>query len=141
MVNSARDLDVYLLGSESSGSLPLTLGTDTLGAFGPAAAVQRFVVKLFTRKGSIVTDPNRGTEFLRALKTGRIRTDADLAMAFNSAAHDVLVDLAGEGGDDDETPVEATLTSTDVSADTVRFSVNLRTAAGRLTSFEMPVTI
>ena len=141
MLSSVRDLDVYLLGSASNNNLPLLLGSDALGAYGPAEAVQRFVVRLFTRRGSIVTDPSRGTDFLRLLKTGRIRTEADLAMAFNSAAHDVLVALAGEGGDDDETPVEATLSSTQVSPDAVRFSVVLRTAAGRLTTFEMPVAV
>lgn len=141
MLSFERDIDVYLLGSVSDGRLPLRLGSDTMGAFGPAAAVQRFIVKLFTRKGSVVTDSDRGTDFLWSLKTGQVRTDADLAMAFNAAAHDVLVALAGEGGDDDERPVEATLVNTQVSADTIRFSVNLRTAAGRLTSFDLPVTI
>ena len=141
MLNSERDLDVYFLGTPTGGNLPLLLGSDALGAYGPAAAVQRFVVRLFTRKGSIVTEPERGTDFLWLLKTGHIRTEADLAMAFNAAAYDALVALSGEGGDDDELPVEATLSSMQVSPDAVRFSVVLRTAAGRLTSFDMPVTV
>ena len=141
MLNTERDIDVYLLGVVSNNSLPLSLGSDALGSYGPAEAAQRFIVKLFTRRGSVVTDPTRGTDLMRLLTTGRIRTEADLAMAFNSAAHDVLLDLAGEGGDDDELPVEASLIGTVGAPDSVMFSVSLKTAAGRLTSFDLPITI
>ena len=144
MLSTVRDVDAYFLGNVSGGSLPLQVGTDILGAYGAAEAVQRFVVRLFTKRGSIATDPERGTDLMQQLSSGKIRTEAALSMAFNAAAHDVLLALAAESGADgdaDELPVEASLTNVELLPDSVSFSVSLRTAAGRLTSFELPVSV
>ena len=139
--NTSRDVDAYFLGNVASGSLPLLLGEDILAAYGPVEAVQKFVVRLFTRRGSVLADPDRGTDLMRLLRTGKLRSEAELSMAFNSAAHDVLLSLAydqGSGGDPDELPVSAQLLGVDISPDAVRFSVSIMTAAGRLISFDLP---
>ena len=143
-LSTTRDVDVFLLGEMANGRLPLQIGTDVLAAYGPAAAVQRFVVKLFTRRGQIVNDEERGTDLLRLLTTGKLRTDADLSMAFNSAAHDALRALAVESsdsGDEDELPVEATLRGAQILPDSVTFSISLRMASGRLASFDLPFSM
>lgn len=143
-LNTTRDVDVFLLGEMANGQLPLRLGADVLAAYGPAAAVQRFVVKLFTRRDRVVNDNDRGTDLLRLLTTGKLRTEADLSMAFNSAAHDVLLAMAaesGDSGDRDELPVEATLNGVEILPDSVTFSISLRMASGQLTSFDLPFSM
>jgi len=142
MINSSRDVDAYLLGNVSKGILPLSFTADILASYGPAEAVQKFVVRLFTRKGSISTDTEKGTTLLQMLKSGRVRTEADAVMIFNSAAHDAILSLsAGLDGTEpsDEIPVDVKATSVSLMPDAVVISASMRVSSGALLSFSLPI--
>jgi len=142
MINSSRDVDAYLFGNVSKGILPLSFTADILASYGPAEAVQKFVVRLFTRKGSISTDTEKGTTLLQMLKSGRVRTEADAVMIFNSAAHDVILSLsAGLDGTEpsDEIPVDVKATSVSLMPDAVVISASMRVSSGALLSFSLPI--
>lgn len=52
--------------------------------------VQYVTAALLTEKGSDPYDPQYGTEFITAARTGAIRSDPDVALYFNLAASSVL---------------------------------------------------
>lgn len=62
---------------------------------------QRFLLELFTIKGSITFDPTRGSNFMLEARQGLIRTPTDVTAAFNRALIDINRSLTGEDTDSD----------------------------------------
>ncbi len=104
--------------------------------------VQRFTLVFLTEQGSVAGRPNYGTNFMTKLRQGRLRTDADVRVAYSSALMDVKRQLAVMVADDD--PPEqvfenAELISASVADGRVLLSVKLITAAGETPKFTIPV--
>ncbi len=142
MTAASRPIDVYLLGSVARGTLTLSLDNgDALGAYGPAAAVQKFLVNFLTRRGSNIAAPTRGTGFMQQMTSGRFRNEAEVTMGFSAAVSDVLSYLQGireDSDPDDEQPAAVTLTSVTLLADSVTIAATLITAAGTSVPFTVP---
>lgn len=58
---------------------------------------QMFILALLTRRGSVPTDPEYGTDFITTLWSGAVRTDAQLKSTFDFAVMDVSQYLARRG--------------------------------------------
>lgn len=141
MINTERDVDVYLLGPVASGSLPMEMSGDALAAYGAPEAVQKFLVRFLTRSGSVVTHEEQGTNFLWQLTTGKLRTESEVTMAFNAAAHDTVLALAAESAsdtDEDELPVDVRATDVTLTSDAVTVVASMSTAAGAILEFQLP---
>lgn len=57
---------------------------------------QRFIFELLTDKGSMPFAPTRGTNFVGRLRSGRLRTEHDVFVAFASSGLDLARSLKGE---------------------------------------------
>jgi hypothetical protein len=57
---------------------------------------QRFVLHLFTVKGSLLYRPNQGCVFVARLQSGQARTEADVFTAFAASLPDLNRNLAAE---------------------------------------------
>jgi hypothetical protein len=144
MIELGRDYDIYLLGNTVKGQLDMRVNKDGLLAFGPAAAVQKFLANFLLTRGTDVTSPSRGTLFMRQLVSGQLRTESQVTMAFATAAHDTLLYLAGIRGvdaDPDEEPVAVEVEHVVVAVNSVSVEASLRTAAGRTLNFSVPLSL
>lgn len=138
---NGRDVDAYVLGGVTRGQLPLTLSRDAHMAYGPALAVQKFLVNMLTTLGSIVTQPERGTDFMRQLVSGELRNETEVTMAFAAAATDTIRYLAGlrtDATDLDEEPLSVEVQAVNVLYDAVEIAATLTTASGRTIDFALP---
>lgn len=63
--------------------------------------VQRFIIELFTEKGSIPYMEQRGTGFMTEARLGYLRTQIDIFAAFSRALSDLKVSLSVAESSDD----------------------------------------
>lgn len=68
---------------------------------GAAKLGQRVVLELMTERGSIPYLKDRGTRLVTKMRSGRIRTEFDLFVAFAAASLDVSRNLRSEETEDD----------------------------------------
>lgn len=141
-----RLVDISLLGGISLGGVtqPPSPG-DGLVIAGILKLCQRFVLSLFTTRGSIIGLPERGCDFLPALRSGSLRTDYDIQSAFSAAAADIAVQLA-----DDETaemPADETFASASMDSvliaegsRAVTITVTIDSAAGSSRTLLVPLS-
>src|SRR5690606_30103881 len=62
---------------------------------------QRFLLELLTERGSMKHRPERGSSFMREVRSQRIRTVTELHAAFARGLLDVRRNLRGEDAEDD----------------------------------------
>ena len=130
--------DIYLLGSSARGRLSFQVDEDALEARGPAAAAQRFVTRLLTRRGSAAASPERGADLLRQLP--RLRGVMETTAFFTSAANRVIERLnTAADWPDDERLTGVSVNGVVRGRDHVTIRATLRTAAGTGVSLELPV--
>lgn len=79
--------------AEPGGSGKVATGLVKLG--------QRFLLELLTEQGSMPFQTTRGSTFMTELRTGRVRTPADLSAAFHRALINVRRNLIADELDDD----------------------------------------
>ena len=107
--------------------------------------VQRFVIELFTEKGSVQYDQNRGTLFMTQLRAGMLRTSADLFAAFSSAEVDIRNNLRLEeslnNDPADERYTSATLLRATLNGDTANMQIQIVSAAGTDRTLLYPLRI
>lgn len=98
---------------------------------GPQKVVQRFLLRLLKRQGSMRFLPSEGTQFMRDAQQGRWRTVADVSGSFYRAVSDIRLAMAAEESEDDppdERFLDATLLAVELTArDSVRLRVRIRT--------------
>jgi hypothetical protein len=61
---------------------------------------QRWLLEFMTARGSMPFLPERGADFIRAARQGRLRTEADVNVEFRFAVEDVRQNLVAEESDD-----------------------------------------
>ncbi len=84
--------------------LDLAFGNKERVVTGPQKLIQKWFISFLTKRGSIQTNPNYGTNFMRRLEQGRIITDADVRLEFSEAAGfvaDTLDEIDADKPDDE----------------------------------------
>jgi hypothetical protein len=105
--------------------------------------VQRWVLEFLTELGSMPFKATRGTQFMRQVRQGQLRTEADVIAAFNFAAVDVRLNLVNEeyaGMPDDERMGSAELLQVAILADHLQLTMQLTSQAGTARRFIVPVS-
>ncbi len=90
--------------------LGLSLFTDAGASaicVGVQKLAQRWLLEFLTELGSMPGLPRRGTDFMTLVRTGRLRTQTDVTIAFNFAAYTVRANLNKE--EDDTWPADERL--------------------------------
>jgi hypothetical protein len=148
---TGRTIDQLIFqGVAASGDQLITTGWGNAGEIctGVQKVAQTWTVLFFTELGSIPLDPTRGSTFIQAVRSGRIRVDDDVTAEFNLAAERIrrIMDQdAVEAGDlpDDERLDEATLVrfTLDLAMQYLAMTVNIQTMAGVNREIILPVSI
>ena len=110
---------------------------------GAALVVQRFLLELLTKLGSIAYKPTRGTLFLTQLESGKIRTETDLFGLFALSEMQARQTLKAEESStapDNERYSQATLTKVLLSPGSAQLSINVQSLAGS-TPILLPITV
>jgi hypothetical protein len=104
---------------------------------------QRFLIELLTEVGTIRYAPGRGTEFLRRVRQGFVRTEADLRAVFALAELAARTNLTAEE-DDDDPPDEryrsAALAGVLIAPQQVTMTVQLKSRA-EVAEFIVPLPL
>ncbi|MFA5525220.1 MAG: hypothetical protein WC992_00145 [Acholeplasmataceae bacterium] len=137
-----QPVDLYLLGEQDNGRLTLRVNRDAQVCRGPAAAAQKFIACLLTIRGSDVSAPHYGSDFMSRLTQGQLRNEAQITMAFSAAAHQVISYLRSfdARSPEDEQIVGADIEDMQLAADSLTIRVLLWTAAGE-TVFTLPFNL
>lgn len=148
---TGRTVDQLIFqGVKATGEQQLTLGWGTAGELctGVQKVAQTWTNLFFTDRNSIPLDPDRGSDFMRAVRMGRIQVNADIEAEFNIAAERIRRTMdqdAVEAGDlpDDERLDEAVLLDYDINRELSRLylKVKLRTMAGDSREIYLPVPV
>lgn len=149
---SGRKIDLLIFqGTQPAGDQKLTLAFGDAGEIttGIQKLAQMFTTLFLTERGSINSEPTRGTEFVTAVRRSRIRDESSLNSEFVMAAEAVRKFLAlieDEGGvPDDETFQSAVLDrfTLDEDAGQLTMFVRITSAAGssRIVFLPIPVPI
>lgn len=104
--------------------------------------VQRFLLALLTRVGSLRYAPTTGSTFLEDFDWDGWRTAADIQQSFYSALPDVrqqLVALEQNGDSLDERFDSAVLVGVNIQKGRVALNIKLKTRAGSTYAFAAPV--
>lgn len=104
--------------------------------------VQRFVIALFTIRGSVRANPEFGTDFLSRVTGGFVHNGTQLMAEFAAAEVELAPLLARESratDPADEVYRKATAISADVSRGHLRLRVQLETASETSVQFILPV--
>lgn len=107
---TGRSVDLLVFqGVEEAGKQPIDLAWGDTGYLctGVQKIAQTWLVLFITERGTVLNDPERGTNFLQAVRSGRIQVEEDIPAEFSMAADRVsrLMDQdAADAGDlpDDE---------------------------------------
>lgn len=107
---------------------------------------QRFLLELLTAKGSIPFRPERGTDFIREVQSGRIRSEQDATLSFNFALVDVQQNLQAEEDDftaipmpDDERFDRAELETLTLIGDFLQLTTTVFSLAGTSRTVVLPL--
>lgn len=125
-------LDQSLFGADAAGTI----------CTGIQKLAQRFVLELLTERGSLPYSPARGTTFMTRLRQGRLRSEADVFVAFGFALNDLELSLTAEeaGTDpDDERFASASLDKVFIEPGVVVLHVTVLSRAGTARKVILPV--
>lgn len=106
--------------------------------------VQRFVIELLTEQGSLHYEPDRGTLFILAIRSGTVRTEADLYAQFSSAEVDIRNHLRQEEDGtepEDERYVSASLLNVTLVGSTANLRIEIVSGAGESREFIFPLPV
>ena len=125
-------LDLSLFSEKTSGQI--TTGIQKLA--------QRWLLEFLTETGSMPGLPNRGTNFMRMVRQGRLRNYASIWAEFTFSAYTAGVNLSREETDqwdDDERYANAQLLSLAVLPSYANLSIAITSRAGSSRQVIMPV--
>ena len=144
-----RQYDVLALrGAVAAGSVELTQSlfdgaVDGEICVGIQKLAQRWILEFLTENGSMRFQPDRGCRFVTDLKTGRLRTIADVVTSFGFSAFTITNNLQLEETDempDDERFDRAELVETTISGDTVSLRVRVVSLAEDVREVILPIS-
>jgi hypothetical protein len=148
---TGRTVDQLIFqGVEPAGDQLLDLGWGDAGEMctGVQKVAQTWTILFMTDLGSIPLDLTRGSDFLQAVRSGRIQVDEDVEAEFNLAAARVRRTMDQDAADvddlpDDERLDEAVLVDVDIDQAMSRLylRVNIRTIAGDSRTIFLPVPV
>lgn len=128
-------------------SMGLTLTNPVMLTAGVQKLIQRYVIYLFTEKGSQASFPDFGTEFMTDVRKGIQTLDAFMH-AFNFANMEAITAIRKEQSSRSDLPdseILDTVLLTDIAlvreTATVSFTVKMLTAAGDDTEFVLPFNL
>lgn len=104
---------------------------------------QRFLLTFLTDLGSIRYRPDSGTDFMRSLRQGRIRTEADMRAVFALAELQARAQLQSEESTSDpadERYKKTTLTAMTITSGTIKLHVKTESRA-ESANFILPLPI
>lgn len=127
-------LNINLLSEEDGGQL----------VTGLQKLLQRFVLVMFTRKGTVLGDPTRGTNFMVDALLGRWKTAIGVRQSFVAAQADARRQLIGEELQTD--PLDerydiATLDSVTVERTAVNLHITVKSMNKTAYKFIAPITV
>jgi len=122
-------------------TVELSLGKSGLACEGVQKVLQSFMTQLLTEKGSVPSDPERGTDFLSAVTAGFVRNETLLKAQFGFAVSDIQRYLGATQSDlpEDEQFAGAELLSWSTTGDTLIIKVRVASAAGETVSYTASV--
>lgn len=149
---TGRTIDLLIFqGVQEFGDNKLTLGFGDAGEIctGVQKVAQTWLSLFMTDRGTVLNKPTRGSSFIRAVRTGRIRTDDDVRAEFSLAAEQVRqsmgLDVVGLTIPDDERLDTAVLLSFTLDRPNamlmLKIQINTVAGAGRTVILPIPVTI
>lgn len=150
---TGRTIDLLIFqGVKATGKQPITtgFGLDDGGEVctGVQKVAQTWLTLFLTDRGSVLNKPLRGSSFLHAIRTGRIRVEEDVNAEFALAAQQVSqtmdLDAARDGTlPDDERLDEAILLdfSLDRAASLIRLKIRIWTIARESRDIILPVPV
>jgi hypothetical protein len=133
-VKPTGDNQLGLLLFENDGTSKICVGVQKLA--------QRWLLEFLTEVGSMPGLPTRGTPFMTQVRTGRLRTTADVVAAFNSSAYTARVTLNKEEDDtwpDDERLSYARLLGVTFFPGYANIKVAIYSRSGNTRSVILPV--
>lgn len=110
---------------------------------GVLKCMQRVLLELLTEAGSMIYQPDRGTGFMTAVRTGQLGSDAAVFQQFNIAANQILRTLGNDAtaaDPSDEVLADLNLDSVLFAPGQVALSFTLTTAAGTSASLLLPIS-
>lgn len=147
---SGRTVDLLIFqGVKETGKQPVELAWGDVGYLctGVQKVAQTWLVLFLTERGTVLDDPERGTDFLNAVRSGRIQVEEDVPAEFSIAADRVsrLMDQdAADAGDlpDDERLDFAQLIdySIDRLASRLYLKILIQAISGAGTTIYLPVS-
>lgn len=126
------DLLIMQKVSENTGQVNLEFGSPAYVCTGVQKALQTFLILLLTDRGSVASDPQRGTTLLQAVNAGFVRDENLLRAQFLFAVLDIreYVQLNLQNAPADEKFASAELLSWLTTGDTLIMKVRVFTEAG-----------
>ena len=109
-----RDIDLCILDtSDAPGLEPVDVGILNSGSViaGPYKIAQKFVKFLLTELGSVLVEPQYGTDFIKLLMSGQIQNEAELKLRFYKEVDFILNYIANANSD---APADETLLAADL---------------------------
>ena len=108
--------------------------------------VQRWLIEFLTPRGSLKYLPLRGSSFLPLVRSGRIRTELEASMIFNSSSEEVAFNLTqedlGTTYQDDEKYGSVDLLGVQVvMGSKLTISIRINSLAGSSRVFVVPVSV
>ena len=103
---------------------------------------QRFIIELMTEIGSLSYLPQRGCDFVTAVRRGYVLSEFDLYATFAAAVLQASTNLQAEDREsdpDDEKLAGAQLASVTVGPDAVRLGVSVVGLAGTTVRLQVPL--
>jgi len=149
---TGRTVDLLIFqGVEETGNQAITTGWGIAGELctGVQKIAQSWTALFLTSRGSVYSDPLRGSDFLLAVRSGRIQVDEDIPAEFGIASAQVqrTMDLDSADADptpeDDETLVRAELIDYDLDQNSslLRLKVRLHSLAGDARIIFLPIPV
>lgn len=105
---------------------------------------QRWVLEFMTEVGSMQFLPTRGCQFMRDVRLGHMRTEADVETSFRFSMIDVRQQLVGEESADmaaDERYDRAELLAIEISPGMLSLSVRIWSLAGETREVILPIDV
>lgn len=118
-------------------------GGDGMLITGIVKLCQMFLLEIFTVRGSMPFEPDRGSSLLTFVRTGKIRSDIDAHVYFQYAVQEVKQNLIAE--EDANTPDDERLSSVEVLSvaftyEQLTYRVKLNSVAGSSRVVSVPLT-
>lgn len=112
---------------------------------GLAQLAQRVAMELLTERGSMTYLPNRGTTLISQMRSGAIRNDHSLLVAFAAASVDLVSNLRSEESVNDPSNERiGSISLTKVEVDGlggIKLTVKVYSRAGSYATLDLPLTI